>query len=461
MSDTIQKFKKIIKNPENSNLFKNILWSFIIKGFSLVVSLFSMPLYISYFNDDVILGLWFTLLSVLNWISTFDLGLGNGLRNKLVAFLVKNDKEKIRQYISSSYIICGLLSLTIVLFGTLFIVFVDLNKIFNVSTNVIGQKALLTSLLVLFIGTMFSFVLKLINSILYALQKSAINNIIALVSSVIPLIFIICFKSNNNQINLIYLSIIYSVSICVPLIIISFLIFRTKNMIGSYPKFKYFDKKIAKTVLNLGGKFFIVQILFMLISATNEYFISYFFDPKYVVEYQIYSRLFMFLGSFVMLGLTPLWSAITKAYEQGKYKWIKKVNSILYIVASFFLFAEFLIIPFLQFLVNFWLKENTIIINYNYSIMFAIYGSIYILNIILTTISNGIGYLKTQLVCYSIGIVFKFLFVYIGRLWFKDWIIVILSNVIVLSLFCIVQIIWQTRYLKSLTNGGDKCEFVK
>lgn len=458
MNKVIKKYKEIMKNPDNYNLFKNIFLSFVVKGFSLVVSLFSMSLYISYFNDDVILGLWFTLLSVLNWISTFDLGLGNGLRNKLVSFLIKNDKEKINQYISSSYIICGLFSFVVLLFGILILLFVDLNKVFNVSFNIVDKKFLLLSLLILFAGTMFSFVLKLINSIFYALQKSAINNIIALISSIIPLIFIACFKSNNNQINLFYLSIVYSISICLPLIIANIYAFKSKDMIGSFPKRKYFNKEIATTVLNLGGQFFIVQILFMLISATNEYFITYFFDPKYVVKYQIYSKLFMFLGSFVMLGLTPLWSAITKSYEQKNYKWIKKVNNILYIVAIFFLFIEFLIIPFLQFIFNIWLRENTIIVNYNYAIVFAIYGSIYILNIILTTISNGIGYLKTQLICYSIGIVFKVLFVYFGRLVWNDWIIVIISNIIVLSFFCIVQIIWQTKYLKKLTKRGEEYE---
>ena len=265
MNKVIKKYKEIMKNPDNYNLFKNIFLSFVVKGFSLVVSLFSMSLYISYFNDDVILGLWFTLLSVLNWISTFDLGLGNGLRNKLVSFLIKNDKEKINQYISSSYIICGLFSFVVLLFGILILLFVDLNKVFNVSFNIVDKKFLLLSLLILFAGTMFSFVLKLINSIFYALQKSAINNIIALISSIIPLIFIACFKSNNNQINLFYLSIVYSISICLPLIIANIYAFKSKDMIGSFPKRKYFNKEIATTVLNLGGQFFIVQIYLCLL----------------------------------------------------------------------------------------------------------------------------------------------------------------------------------------------------
>ena len=52
--------KKYIKDKNDRNVMANILYAFIIKGFSLFVSLFSMPLYIKYFNDDSVLGLWYT-----------------------------------------------------------------------------------------------------------------------------------------------------------------------------------------------------------------------------------------------------------------------------------------------------------------------------------------------------------------------------------------------------------------
>ena len=43
-----------------------------IKVLALIVSFLSTPLMMSFFSNEAVLGAWFTILSVLNWISFFD-----------------------------------------------------------------------------------------------------------------------------------------------------------------------------------------------------------------------------------------------------------------------------------------------------------------------------------------------------------------------------------------------------
>ncbi len=79
---------------QNKSVLRNIFGAFFVKGFSLILSLFTMPAYIRYFQNQTILGVWYTIISVLNWVIYFDLGLGNGLRNLLPAALVEKIQKE-------------------------------------------------------------------------------------------------------------------------------------------------------------------------------------------------------------------------------------------------------------------------------------------------------------------------------------------------------------------------------
>ena len=100
-----KKIRAILKKQDDktSNVTKNILAAFVIKGGALLISLFTMPVYMDFFGDETVLGIWFTVLSMMSWILNFDLGIGNGLRNKLSITFAQKDTQKSKEYISSGY----------------------------------------------------------------------------------------------------------------------------------------------------------------------------------------------------------------------------------------------------------------------------------------------------------------------------------------------------------------------
>lgn len=54
------------QSKETRQLLINIFLSVVIKGGSLLVSLISTPNYFRYLDDNIVLGLWFTLYSMLS-----------------------------------------------------------------------------------------------------------------------------------------------------------------------------------------------------------------------------------------------------------------------------------------------------------------------------------------------------------------------------------------------------------
>ena len=127
--------KKIIAS--NEMLLKNIIGAFVVKGGSLIISVVLLPLYLRFFGDQTVLGIWYTILSILNWVVLFDLGLGQGLRNQLPVFIEKNNQKGIRDSISTTYILMSIIAIVIGIAGYACIPLADWNNIFNVSSSLV------------------------------------------------------------------------------------------------------------------------------------------------------------------------------------------------------------------------------------------------------------------------------------------------------------------------------------
>src|ERR1700755_3062645 len=77
-------------HSRSANARKNILASFLIKGCNIAISLILVPLTIHYVNPTQY-GIWLTLSSIIGWFAFFDIGFGNGLRNKFAEAIAKDD----------------------------------------------------------------------------------------------------------------------------------------------------------------------------------------------------------------------------------------------------------------------------------------------------------------------------------------------------------------------------------
>lgn len=443
-----KKIKSLLNNKDNKTIFMNIINAFLIKGGAIIVSFLTLPAYLKYFEGEQVLGFWFTILSVLTWIFVFDLGIGNGLRNNLVKPLLKNQYHQVRKFISSAYIGIGLLISVIYVIFLLVYRIINWNIFFNIPLETISSGTLELAILILFSSIMLQFFLRLINSILFAMQKSALNNFLGLISNILILVYVSTFSYEDLSTQLISLAIAYFIAVNLPLFISTIVIFST-TLTESKPSIKHFSKVHAEKVLKIGGLFFGVQILYMLLTTTNEILITWFSGPEKVVEYQIYNRIFTLLGSIYTLALTPVWSMVTKAFTENNYIWIKKLYNLFLLFAVIIIILQFSLIPFLQLLVDFWLGEEAIETNMFHGTMFALLASMIVWIGANNSIANGFGQLKTQVILFSIGVILK-----IPLAWYfveilNSWIGVVIASILSLLIYCIVQPIWLRFFLNN------------
>ncbi|WP_047150842.1 hypothetical protein [Aneurinibacillus tyrosinisolvens] len=423
---------------KNTQLINNIAGTYIIKGGSLIISFFTIPAYMLYFSNQTILGLWFTIVSVLQWILTFDFGIGNGLRNKLVPALVKNDKQTIKKYVSSAYIVIGVISLCTILIGNFLIVLQNWNIILNISLEVIPNNVLKTVVILVFSGIVLQFFLQLITSILYAMQKTALSNSISLISSLLILLYVSFFKTGNIQTDLINLAMVSMLTVNIPLLGATVIVFSTK-LKNARPSIRCYDKDYGFSILKLGGEFFWIQLALLFINSTNEIIITRMYGSQYVVEYQVYFRLFYLVVTLFSLIANPVWSAVTKAYTSKQFDWIVKLNRVLTMLVLFISVGNLALVGFSQSIVNVWIKGDAIKINYFYAFVFVLFSGVTMKNIASSCFANGLGLLKCQTIYYSFAAIFKIPIVILLSYFIKDWICIVLANTIVLLPYSIIQ----------------------
>ncbi len=79
-------------STQSALLKRNILASFMLKGVSILISFFIVPLTIDFVNPTQY-GIWLTLSSLLAWFSFFDIGLSLGFRNRFAQAKAKANSD--------------------------------------------------------------------------------------------------------------------------------------------------------------------------------------------------------------------------------------------------------------------------------------------------------------------------------------------------------------------------------
>lgn len=441
-------FDRYRKSSPNSKIvINNTLGAFVVKGAALIVSLLTMPAFIHYFNNNVVLGVWFTMLSILIWFLNFDLGIGNGIRNQLVRDFASKDYDSARCTLSSGFTTITVVTIVLSIVGILLISVINLNSLYNVDESLLSSKTLLISTGAIFLAIMLRFMLTAVSSIFYALQKSAINNFLSLCVSILQLLYVLLFRFDNVEKALIHLSIAYILLSNLPLIVAGFFIF-VKPLRKCRPKMSSVNRERVMSIMGMGMLFFICQIAFMCIANTNEFLITYFYGAQYTADYTFYHKIMTVASMVVTLAFTPIWSVVTKAVAEKNYMWLsklyKKTKQIGLIIIAF----HFIIVPFMQPIMDIWLGEGQVYVNVWTSISFACFGGIFVYSGMLTTIVNGMARMRIQTIFYIGGVIAKFAII-IGLYKYFRWDLVVWSNVAILAPYTIAQSVDLNKYFRS------------
>ena len=397
MNSLISKFILPVKrfltegHERSVNAKKNIFNSLIIKCLSIVISLFGVPLVIHYINPTQY-GVWITLSSIIAWFGFFDIGFGNGLRNKLAESMAKGDNELARIYVSTTYAILGIIiGIVLILF---FIVnpFLNWSKILNTPPQMAGELSLLA--LIVFVFFCLQFVLQLITTILNANQQSAKASLFGFLGSLFSIIIIFILTKTTSG-NLLHLGIVFGAT---PVIVYlaSSIWFYSHEYKRYAPSVKFVKFKYARDLMTLGLKFFLIQIAVIILYQTSNIIIAQLYGPAQVTTYNIAYKYFSVIPMGFGIIMMPFWSAYTEAWVKNDLTWIRNtIKKLIYIWIIISVVAIIMLI-FSNFVYRIWVGKE-ILVPFSISAVIALYVVLNAWCGIYSFFLNGVGKIKLQL----------------------------------------------------------------
>lgn len=380
---------------------KNIVESFLIRFISIIVSFIMVPLTIKYVSTSSY-GIWLSLSSIIAWINFFDVGLGNGLKNKLTEAIANNDFRTAKILVSTTYFIISIIAFILLLIFYVWNSQTDWNNILNLNTH---EKDLNFTALIVVSCFSFQFILQIINSIHSSYQKisrPAFWNLIASLSSFVT-IFICTFFFKGTLL-------VLSIALCVPQIIVLVInnLFSFKCYYGKiYPAINSVNLKYSKDLFGLGFKFFVIQISALILNQTTNFLMIRSFGPQYVSSYNISFKYYGICTMIFTIIMTPYWTAFADAFAKKDYLWISRAEKQLINVWFYILGFSVILLVFSGFVYSVWLGD-LIHINKNLdlwvfiAILVSTFSSIYV------TILNGLGIVKIQFIASIISAILFF-----------------------------------------------------
>jgi O-antigen/teichoic acid export membrane protein len=385
------KFNLFSGDIRSSLVKKNIYLSFLIKGFSILISLLLVPLTLNYLSVYEF-GVWLTLSSIFTWINYFDIGLGNGLRNRLTVAMAKGDSKLGQIYISTTFFILLLIVSIVFLMFLAVQPFLNWSEILNVRPT---EVANLNKVIILsFAFFCINFVLKIIGIVYVAAQRPAINDLIALFGSLLSLIIIFILTKTTNG-SLINIAIVLSAAPVV-ILLLAYPITFSGHFSNYKPTLRAVKPAYALDMMNLGVQFFILQISSLIIFGTSNIIISRILGPEQVAPYNIAFKYFSIATMIFSIIITPMWSASTDAIAKGDVLWIKKSMKGMQKVSLISSIGVLLLVLFANMAYHLWIG-TAVIIPFRLSIWMGLYTIIVLWSTCFSTFLFGIGKLRVQL----------------------------------------------------------------
>lgn len=433
-------------SKRSENYAKQIKGATVYKVLAVVASFLTLPVMIKYLGVEMF-GIWATMLSLITWIMLFDLGIGTGLKNRVLECLAQEKLQEAGCYISTAYGLIGLISILLFIIVLSASYYIPWTAIFN--TDSVNEIYLRNSVILLSFFIFSNFFLSLVNQVFHAQQRSSVVVFGQLVANVLALCTIALLNKYTDS-SLFLIILCYGMALIMANLALTLFLYKKNRPL--FPHRSNIDSKLIYPLLSLSVNFFVIQLAGLVIFMSDKMLITQLIGPSDVTFYEVSFKLFSVIVIAQSLLLAPLWPAYADAYHRGDINWIKakmRAQKLMFIMLCIAAVLLALVGPFV---VRVWIGEEITVPKELYY-YFAILTMISSWSTIYACFVNSINalslQLKTSLIAASVNIPLSYYFVKTFGMGLNG---IVLATIISVSIFAIAGPIQVHRIINGHSN---------
>lgn len=343
-------------------------------------------------------GIWLTISSIIGWIAFFDLGLGNGFRNRFAQAKANGDNNLARQYLSTTYFAVGMIVTAVFFLIAIFNNYISWTSVLNIDASY--EQELHKLFIILSAFFCLNLVANLFSTLLTADQQPGMASLLNFIGQAMSLlaIFILTETTEGSLLNL---SKYFAGVPCIVMVAASIIAFRFTEYKKYSPRISDIRISLIKDIIGKGVQFFLIYICLILIFQLINIVISREIGPESVTQYNIANKYFGILYMVMNIIITPFWSAFTDAYAQGDNIWMKKTVARMERVWLAAAAVSILMLVAAPLFYKIWIHD-AVVIPWELSAAMVFFVLSRSLGDIYMYMINGIGTIRIQLIAYLI-----------------------------------------------------------
>ena len=302
--------------------YRRMIWgtlaSFGARAINLVSALVSVPLTYRYLGVERY-GIWMVLVSFISAMGIADLGIGTGVVRGLSDADGKDDRELMREYASSGFVLMLCIGVLLAVTGIVAYPHIPWTRTFNVKSPAAAREGARAAV-ILFGWFVLNIPLGVVTKIQTGLQRVYWSQTLNACGSALSLLGLVIVVALHGS--LAWLVFVTTFGTVAATIGNAWILFRHEPWL--LPSLRAYRNGTAARVLHMGVLYFVMQLATVVGFTSDNIVISQVLGAAAVAVYSVPQKLFGFLSQLIGMGMQPIFPAYGEAISRGDFMWVRR-----------------------------------------------------------------------------------------------------------------------------------------